>query len=254
MTFQQSHNLKTALYNRRYIFPNILTIGNLFCGFLAIIYANSARYDKAVLAVFVGILLDGLDGRVARKLNASSAFGVEFDSLADLVTFGIAPAIIMYEWCYKVMADEFGVIVCFLYVICEAARLARFNIEGTESKDFMGLPSPAAAAMVVSVVNLFPSIGIPEIPIAVATFYMVAISYLMISKVPYFSPKGIGLNNRREFLFVIAIVIAMFWYVPRHTVFFLAFAYCISGPFLNLPKIKRILGIKKIEPELNESE
>src|SRR4051812_49244437 len=106
-------DFKHRLYRRRYLLPNAVTVGNMFCGFLAMVYANAGHFEKAFAAVFFAILLDGLDGRVARRFNATSKFGVEFDSFSDLVSFGIAPAIMMYCWCFRAHADEFGVVVCF---------------------------------------------------------------------------------------------------------------------------------------------
>lgn len=236
----KNFNIKAALYQRRYIFPNLVTIGNLFCGFLAIIYAASGRYDKAVYAVFIGIILDGLDGRVARKLNVSSRFGVEFDSLADLVTFGVAPAFLIYEWCFREFADEFGVLVCFLYALADATRLARFNVaEDSEesSNGFTGLASPAAAAMIVSVVNLFPDFNLKEISVAICTIYMLAVSYLMVSSISYPSIKKIKFNNPRTIIFIVGIIVASLWYLPRPTVFVVAVGYCLVGP-LSLLKRK----------------
>lgn len=235
-----NRNLKAALYQRRYVLPNLVTIGNLFCGFLAIIYASSGRFDKAVLAVFAGIILDGLDGRVARRFNASSEFGVQFDSLADLVTFGVAPGYLMYKWCFLPQADEFGVLVCFIYVLCDAARLANFNVNTGKktSKDFTGLPSPAAAAMIVSVVNLFPGIDTPEISVLLGTIYMLFVSYLMVSHFTYSSGKKIQFNNPLSFVLIFGLVIASFWYLPRLTVFLIALLYCLSGPLMKLPGLK----------------
>ena len=120
--------LKELVYRRRYIVPNLVTVGNMFCGFLAIMYGSSGRYKQAVFCIFLAIILDGLDGRVARRLNATSKFGVEFDSFSDLISFGIAPAVMLYHWAFHPVADEFGVFVAFIYVLCAVSRLARFNI------------------------------------------------------------------------------------------------------------------------------
>lgn len=226
-------DLKSAIYKRRYIFPNLVTIGNLFCGFLAIVYASSGRYDKAVFAVFIGIILDGLDGRVARKLNVSSKFGVEFDSLADLVTFGIAPAYLMYEWCFRETADEFGVMVCFLYALADACRLARFNIEDDndiKQSGFTGVPSPAGAAMIVSVVGLFPDFNLKEISVAICTVYILTVSYLMISNIPYPSIKNLKFKNQINLILTIGVLVACLWYLPKATVFCIAIAYSLTGP------------------------
>ncbi len=228
-------NLREAFHQRRFLLPNLVTLGNLFCGFLSIIYASSGRYEKAVLAIFVGALLDALDGRVARRFDASSKFGLEFDSLSDLVTFGVAPAFLMYQWCFKTGADEFGVIVCFIYVICAAARLARFNVVDSGSKDFTGMPSPAAAAMIVSVVNLFPSIALPTFSVALGSAYILIVAYLMVCHIPYSSGKKFKFKNQLSFVILVGALIAMLWYEPRLTVFLLALTYCLSGPVKLLP-------------------
>ena len=142
--------LKQRIYRRRYLVPNAVTLANLFCGFLAIIYASSFRFEKAVIAIVLAILLDGLDGRVARRLNATSKFGLEFDSFSDLVSFGVAPAMLIYHWAFQQQADEWGVFVTFVYAICAASRLARFNIAPENLKGFTGLPTPGAAAVVAA--------------------------------------------------------------------------------------------------------
>ena len=147
---------KNQLYQKRFLLPNAVTLGNMFCGFIACIYAEAGRFEKAAIAVGFAILLDGLDGRVARKFNATSKFGLEFDSFSDLVSFGVAPAIIMYHWCFKPLADEFGVFFTFVYALCAASRLARFNISQQNLANFTGLPTPGAAGMVAATVNLMP--------------------------------------------------------------------------------------------------
>ena len=107
--------IKEIAYRRRYLVPNLVTLGNMFCGYLAIMYATSHRLSESVLTLTIAILLDGLDGRVARKLNATSPFGMEFDSFSDLVSFGVAPAILVYHWAFSSTADEFGVFITFIF-------------------------------------------------------------------------------------------------------------------------------------------
>ena len=151
--------LKERWYRRRFLVPNAVTLANMFCGFLAIVYASNGRYEKAALAIGIAILLDGLDGRVARKLNATSPFGVEFDSFSDLISFGLAPAILIYFWAFASGANEFGVIVTFPYCVAAATRLARFNISPPNLKSFVGLPTPGAAALAAAVVNFAPTVN-----------------------------------------------------------------------------------------------
>ena len=228
-----SPELRERLYHRRYIAPNLVTVGNLFCGFLTIIYASSGRYEKAVLAIIVAIVLDGLDGNVARRLNATSRFGVEFDSFSDLVSFGVGPAILIYNWCFKALADEFGVFISFIYVICAASRLARFNLAKEDLKGFDGLPSPAAAALVAAVVNLLHNYTPDRWGIAFGTSVMLLAAYLMVSKYRYVSAKQFNVRGIpvRARIFV-GMIVALIWYKPYFGFLGVAGLYALSGPIL----------------------
>ena len=247
MTNQHSRNteISSLLYRRRYLVPNLFTIGNIFCGFLAIIYSSQGRFEPAVIAIFIGLILDGLDGRVARKLQAESSFGVQIDSLSDLVTFGVAPAFMAYHWYFFQYADQFGVLICFIYVVCAAARLARFNVTKDTGHDFSGLPTPAAAALIVSTINLFPEIDLPEFSVSLASVYVVTVSALMVSNIVYFSGKNSGnkfkLKDPLKLTIACAIAIAFFWYTPRITVFCIAMLYCASGPLMAFPATRNCL-------------
>ena len=234
--------MNSMLYRRRYLVPNLFTIGNIFCGFLAIIYSSQGRFETAVIAVFIGLILDGLDGRVARKLNAESSFGVQIDSLSDLVTFGVAPAFMAYHWYFFQYADQFGVLVCFIYVVCAAARLAKFNVTKDIGHNFNGLPTPAAAALVVSTINLFPEIDSPEFSVPLASIYVVTVSALMVSNIVYFSGKKFKLRDPLKLTILCALAIALFWYTPRITVFCVAMLYCASGPLMFAPTTRRYLA------------
>jgi CDP-diacylglycerol--serine O-phosphatidyltransferase len=181
--------IRDRLYRRRYLVPNAVTLANLFCGFLTIIYATSGRFEKAAIAIALAILLDGLDGRVARSLNATSRFGVEFDSFSDLVSFGVAPAILMYHWSFQLLADEFGVAVCFIYVLCAASRLARFNISAENLSTFEGLPTPGAAGFVAALVNFFPAPPQSLVLSGFGTFVMLSLGLLMVSQIEFLSIK-----------------------------------------------------------------
>ena len=227
--------LKDILYRRRYAVPNAVTIGNMFCGFLAIMYASTGRFEKAVVAVLIAILLDGLDGRVARRLNATSKFGIEFDSFSDVVSFGVAPAVMMYHWAFHQSADEFGVIVTFFYTLCAASRLARFNISAENLKSFSGLPTPGAAVFVVAVINTCPQRQVSLLAAALGTVVMLSIGYLMVSTIEFFSIKrfklaGVKLKGR---LFLGALI-ALTWYDPTAGLLVLAFLYAASGPFMRV--------------------
>ncbi len=227
--------LKDILYRRRYAIPNAVTVGNMFCGFLAIMYASSGRFEKAVIAVLVAILLDGLDGRVARRLNATSKFGIEFDSFSDVVSFGLAPAVMMYHWAFQRCADEFGVAVTFFYALCAASRLARFNISAENLKSFTGLPTPGAAVFVVAVINTAPQAQDSMFMTVVGTIVMLSIGYLMVSTIEFFSIKqfklsGVKLRGR----LLLGSLIALTWYDPTLGLLALAGLYVGSGPFMKV--------------------
>jgi CDP-diacylglycerol--serine O-phosphatidyltransferase len=224
--------IKELLYRRRYAIPNAVTVGNMFCGFLAILYASSDRFEKAVIAILIAILLDGLDGRVARKLNATSKFGIEFDSFSDLVSFGIAPAVLTYHWAFHSLADEIGVAVVFFFALCSASRLARFNISAENLKSFTGLPTPGAAAFVVAVVN---TSKIPEpsyVLVVVGTVMMLSVGYLMVSTIDFFSIKQFKLSGfRLKGRLMLGLVIALTWYNFTMGFLVIAAGYVLSGPY-----------------------
>lgn len=226
-------DLKARLYRRRYVLPNLVTLGSMFCGFLAIIYSTSGRYEKAVISIGLSILLDGLDGRVARRFNATSKFGGEFDSFADFVSFGVAPAILMYNWAFRQLADEWGVFVSFMFALGSATRLARFNLSTENLKGFMGLPTPAAAGMIASVVHFAPPV---EIGRATLTFYstlLLVVAFLMVSKFEYISLKKVRLEHLPLPIFVaMGAFVALIWYRNELGFLLLASTYVLSGPLL----------------------
>jgi CDP-diacylglycerol--serine O-phosphatidyltransferase len=231
------HELKGRLYHRRYLIPNAVTVGNLFCGFLSIIYSASDRFEKAVIAIFFAILLDGLDGKVARRLNATSKFGVEFDSFSDLISFGVAPAILVYHWCFRTTADEFGVAVTFIYVVCAASRLARFNIAEPNLKSFTGLPSPAAAGMVAALVNVAPRVESTFTLRGFSTVTMLYLGYLMISSIEYFSIKQVKVNTLHLGARIgLAAMIALIWYNNQWGFLLLTAGYALSGPIMAIAR------------------
>lgn len=223
--------IKERLYQRRFILPNAVTLGNMFCGFLACVHAAGGRFDKAVYAIAFAILLDGLDGRVARKLNATSKFGLELDSFSDLVSFGVAPAFLMYNWCFLQQADQFGVFATFVYTLCAASRLARFNISVENLKSFTGLPTPGAAAMVVALVNMMNPIEQSTTMVAMGTTLMLVLAYLMVSKTEFFSIKLLRMSRLGLFARVfIGALIALIWYDTQVGFLTLASLYVASGP------------------------
>ena len=224
--------LKERLYRQRFLVPNAVTLGSMFCGFLTTIYASTGRFEKACIAIALAILLDGLDGRVARKLNATSRFGVEFDSLSDLISFGVAPATLLYYWCFQRVADEFGVFVTFIYVICAASRLARFNIADTNLKAFTGLPTPGAAALVAALVNFSPGLHDSFWFVSFGALVSLGLAYLMVSTIEFFSVKMItvqGINPKVRI--AVGALIALTWYNSGIGFLVLSAAYVLSGPY-----------------------
>jgi len=231
--------IRERLFQRRHLIPNVVTLGNMFCGFLTIIYASQGRFDAAAIAIGIAILLDGLDGRVARRLNATSEFGVEFDSFSDLVSFGVAPAILMYHWCFQPRADEFGVLVCFVFALCAATRLARFNISSETLKSFEGLPTPGAAGMIAALVHFSPTIETSAALTAFGALLTASLSFLMVSTIKFFSLKH--LNIKDVYLpgsLSLGLIIALIWYNSGVGFLLLASAYCLSGPLGSLRRKK----------------
>jgi CDP-diacylglycerol--serine O-phosphatidyltransferase len=233
--FDTQRALRKNRVRRRgiYILPNLFTLAALFAGFYAIVQAMNLRFDQAAVAIFVAMVMDGLDGRVARLTRTQSAFGAEFDSLADMVSFGAAPALIVYEWALKGMG-KLGWIAAFIYVAGAALRLARFNtmLEVADKRWFTGMPSPAAAALVAGMVwivddyNIDPS-GLKGWALALTVFA----GLTMVSNVPYYSFKSINLRKSVPFLAILAFVlaIALLSYQPPLVLFAGFVAYAISG-------------------------
>jgi len=220
-----------------FLLPSLLTTGNLFCGFFALLLTVDHRYTEAAIAIFVAMIMDMLDGRVARLMKATSQFGVEFDSLADVVSFCVAPAFLLYTFALSGLgrAAWFG---AFLFVICGALRLARFNVHtGTVDKRyFVGLPTPAAAGVAASTALLVQGEDLGRgllVLIAIGT-YLVAL--LMVSTFRYWSFKEIDFARRRPVQTLLVVVLAVMIVATKHDVFlFLVFlGYAVSGPVRRL--------------------
>jgi len=216
-----------------FLLPSLLTTGNLFCGFLAIILAADGRYTEAAISIFVAMVLDTLDGKVARLTKTTTQFGVEFDSLADVVSFGVAPAFMLYSFVLGRLGRT-AWLAAFLFAICGALRLARFNVYSgvSDRRYFVGLPIPAAAGTVASVMLL---LGNDELErwqgaaIAVGT-YVVAI--LMVTTFRYYSFKEVDFARRRPTGVLLVVVLAVLIVAthPQWFLFLLFSAYVLSGP------------------------
>ena len=227
-----------------YLLPNLFTTGGLFGGFFAIIAASQGRFEAACVAIFIAAILDGLDGRIARLTNTQSEFGVQYDSLADLISFGMAPALVMYYWALSslkldgVTPGKLGWLAAFLYAACAALRLARFNSQvGTVDKRwFIGLASPAAAGLMASFVWTAHDLGwngreLRHVALAVT----VAAGLLMVSRIRYTSFKGSGSGPRADRVPFFAIVIALAVIIalvldPPKVLLAAAVLYALSGP------------------------
>ena len=225
-----------------FLLPSLFTTASLFSGFYALIAAINGDFLRAAVAIICAAIFDILDGRVARATHTVSRFGTEYDSLSDLVSFGVAPAILAFLWALKPYG-RFGWLAAFLYVATTALRLARFNIQtGIDRRFFVGLPSPAAAGMVATSVLFSHYLGAdgPVKHISVlAMIYL--LSYLMVSNIRYYSFKTLGFLNQRPFYTLVAFVLIFIVVAtePQVTLFFLAAAYVLSGPLLFLSYLLR---------------
>ncbi len=223
-----------------YILPSLFTTGNVFCGFYAFIAVLNEKYYVAAWALVVAIIFDILDGRVARLTKTTSAFGVQYDSLADIISFGMAPAFLAYSWVLKPFG-RLGWMAAFLYLLCGTLRLARFNVTKPDirGQHFIGLPIPAAAAVIASIVIAFEDMFTTRMnPIfMVAVVYLLA--FLMVSNIKYPALKRFEFKKRvsfTRFLFVI-LLLYVFATLPRIALFILSFTYVVVGPIgLFLPR------------------
>jgi CDP-diacylglycerol--serine O-phosphatidyltransferase len=216
-----------------YILPNLFTLAALFGGFYAIVMAMNDRFEMAAIGVFCAMVLDSLDGRVARMTNTQSAFGEQMDSLADMVSFGAAPALISYEWALK-GAGRWGWVAAFVYISCAALRLARFNVNTSvvDRRFFQGLPSPAAAALVMGFIWVMNDMGYQGSEVMWPMFAMCLYSGLtMVTNVPFYSFKDVQMKKSVPFAVIVmlALVIAVINIDPPIVLFALFMVYGLSG-------------------------
>ncbi len=216
-----------------YILPNLFTTAALFAGFYAIVQAMNGRFEHSAVAIFIAMVLDGLDGRVARMTHTQSAFGAEYDSLSDMVSFGVAPALVIYEWALKGMG-KLGWVAAFIYCVGAALRLARFNtnIGVVDKRYFQGMPSPAAAALIAGLVWVLLDLGYKgeEVRWFACTLAIFA-GVTMVSNIPYWSGKDINLRKSVPFMMVAAIALgfALVFLYPPGVLFALFLGYALSG-------------------------
>ena len=221
-----------------YILPSLFTTGNVFCGFYAYIAVLNDDFYIAAWAIFVAIIFDALDGRVARLTKTTSAFGVQYDSLADVISFGMAPAFLAYSWVLKPFG-RLGWMAAFLFLLCGALRLARFNVTKPDisGKSFIGLPIPAAAAVIASIVIGFEDIFATRLDPIIMVCVVYLLAFLMVSNIHYPAFKKFEFEKRRvtftRFLFVI-LFLYVFATIPRIALFVLSLGYVLSGPILSV--------------------
>ncbi|MBS4050546.1 CDP-diacylglycerol--serine O-phosphatidyltransferase [Methylomonas rivi] len=232
-----------------YLLPNLFTTGAMFAGFYAITSAIHGRFETAAIAMFVAMILDGLDGRVARLTNTQSEFGVQYDSLSDMVSFGAAPAIVMYLWTLSSMG-QVGLFAAFVHMAGGALRLARFNtqVEVADKRYFQGLPSPAAAAILAGGLWFCVENGYEvenfKYVVLIAT---IATGLLMVSNFRYSSFKEIDFKNKVPFIVTILAMLAVSFVMaqPQRMLFLLSVAYAASGPIVTLVMRKKRLQSRK---------
>lgn len=228
-----------------YLLPNLFTTGAMFAGFYAIVVSIGGRFTDAAVAVFVAALLDGIDGRVARLTHTQSEFGVQYDSLSDLVSFGLAPSLVMYNWSlsslkeYGPLGGKIGWAAAFIYAVCAALRLARFNTQVgvADKRYFQGLPSPAAAAVCMSFVWSMENWGISGDELdMVMPFVAVIVGLLMVSRFRYYSFKSLPMGDKVPFLWIlIAVLILVPFFVDPPRVLLVVFSlYLLSGPVVTV--------------------
>ncbi len=219
-----------------YLLPNLFTTSALFAGFFAIVAGINGDFTAAAVAIFIAMVLDGLDGRVARMTNTQSAFGAEYDSLSDMLSFGAAPALVAFTWILQDIGKT-GWVVAFLYVACAALRLARFNVQtgSIDKKWFIGLPSPSAAALVAASIWTFHSFDAEAFGFKLLMLVIVAAAgVLMVSNIRYYSFKDIDLKGPVPFVVLLAIVLGFVVISMQPSVMLLLLfgAYVASGPVM----------------------
>jgi len=234
-----------------YLLPNLFTTSALFAGFYAITGAVNGHFEIAVIVIFIAMILDGLDGRVARMTNTQSEFGAQYDSLADLVSFGVAPATVAYAWGLSSLG-KIGWMAAFIYVTCGALRLARFNVQHNtaDKRYFTGLASPAAAALVAGYIWVMVD---NQIENQAAIYGLLIITFLsgllMVSNIRYHSFKELNFTGKVPFVVavIVMLVLALVYIAPPLVIFIICLAYAVSGILLTLSLLRRKRKEKKAD-------
>ncbi|MEJ2108850.1 MAG: CDP-diacylglycerol--serine O-phosphatidyltransferase [Acidobacteriota bacterium] len=223
-----------------FILPSLFTVGNIFCGYFAILSSTHGNYDNAAYAIGIAIVLDMIDGRIARLTNSSTEFGLQLDSLADVISFGIAPSVLALMWGLSAVDPRLAWTAAFTFTICGAMRLARFNIQAEDLKHFVGLPIPAAGGVVAAIVHFMQE----PIRNPIGAYLMVVVvfllAYLMISTIRYSSPKHLTLGRKSHFsILIIALMVALIFNYSRPMLLALALLYSSSGPVSRIYQMVR---------------
>ncbi|ABQ14149.1 CDP-diacylglycerol--serine O-phosphatidyltransferase [Dichelobacter nodosus] len=228
-----------------YLLPNSFTTASLFCGFYSILAATNGNFRKAAVLIFAAMIFDGCDGRVARLTKTESEFGIQYDSLSDLVSFGVAPAMVMYQWSLHLMAEismvptRLGWMTAFIYTACTALRLGRFNVQvgSIDKAYFIGLPSPSAAAVIAGYVWVGSSYGWqPKQFALISGMLLLFCGLAMVSNIRYFSGKSINWEAMKPFHISVlpALVLGLIWLEPAIVLFTIFLLYGLHGPVLLL--------------------
>jgi CDP-diacylglycerol--serine O-phosphatidyltransferase len=241
---KEKNKQEVTLRRGIYLLPNLFTTAALFAGFYSIVAAMRGNFDIAAIAVFVAMILDALDGRVARLTNTQSAFGAQYDSLSDMVAFGISPALIIYSWSLANLG-KLGWLAAFIYVAGAALRLARFNTQAHDydKRYFQGLPSPAGAGVLAGTVWLGSIYEIHGLLVAIpASFLTVLMAAFMVSTIRYHSFKKVDLKNKVPFVVLIipVLILAGISIDPPQTLFAIFIIYAFSGPVMTLWQLRKI--------------
>jgi len=234
-------NLPKRRFRRSvFILPSLFTVGNIFCGYYAILSSTQGYYVHAAYAIGIAIILDMIDGRLARLMNSSTEFGLQLDSLADVISFGIAPSVLALLWGFSAVDSRLAWMAAFTFTICGAMRLARFNIQAEELKHFVGLPIPAAGGTIAAIVHFFedPIENAIGAYITVAAVFLLA--FLMVSTIRYSSPKHLTIGRKSHFsILIIALLVALIFFYSRPTLLALALLYSGSGPVYRIYSMVR---------------
>jgi CDP-diacylglycerol--serine O-phosphatidyltransferase len=229
-----------------YLLPNLFTTAALFAGFYAILSANAGHFEAAALGIFAAMVLDGFDGRIARITHTQSDFGAEYDSLSDMVAFGVAPALVAYEWALSGLG-KLGWLAAFIYTAAAALRLARFNtqIGIADKRWFQGLPSPSAAAIIAGSIWIGTDNGITGASVSLIVALLTALAgLLMVSNFRYHSFKVLDLQGRVPFMFIVLVMLGFALVVldPPVLLFLMFFGYAVSGPVFTLVRRRQRLS------------